>query len=148
RQDDDGDYWYVDRASDMIRTVTGPVATTEIEDALYQLPEVGLAVAYPLRVPGTSWQMPVAAVVPQGSDKLQPSVLLEVIVRQLPLRARPRFIRVRSQIALTDGYRPIKGPLVEAGIRVRSAEQTFWYDSERHRYEVLDQSGYVEAVRQ
>ncbi|MCA9628034.1 MAG: alpha/beta fold hydrolase [Myxococcales bacterium] len=148
RQDDDGDYWYVDRASDMIRTVTGPVATTEIEDALYELPEVGLAVAYALRVPGTSWQMPVAALVPQGESPLEPSALLAVIERELPLRARPRFIRVRSQIAMTDGYRPIKAPLIEAGIRVRSTEQTFWYDSERHSYEHLDQSGFAEAVRQ
>src|SRR5690606_34591656 len=148
RQDEDGDYWYVDRASEMIRTVTGPLATTEIEDALYAVPEVGLAVAYAIPVPGTTWQMPAAAVVPLEGRQLDPGELLDILERTLPLRARPRFIRARTQIAMTDGYRPIKSPLIDAGIRVRSNERTYWYDSVRHKYEELDQTGYMEAVRQ
>lgn len=148
RQDEDGDYWYVDRASEMIRTPSGPLATTEVEDALYGVPEVGLAVAYAIPLPGTPWQIPAAAVVPLDGQQLDPQELLTILERTLPLRARPRFIRARAQIAMTDGYRPIKSPLMEAGIRVRSNEHTYWYDSVRHRYEELDQTGYLEAIRQ
>lgn len=148
RRDPDGDYWYVDRLDDMVRTARGPVATTVVEDALYKLDEVAWAVAYSLPVEGTGYGMPVAAVVPREGTRIDAEKLLKLMEKELPVEARPRFIRVRGKVALTDGYRPLKTPLREAGIRVRSSEETFWYDSERHSYEELDAAGYREALRQ
>ncbi len=148
RRDVDGDTWYVDRAADMIRTRSGEVATTWVEDTLYELGEIRLAAAYGLPLPGTELQMPVAAVVLKAGARFEPEVFAEVVERGLPDNARPRFIRLRAQIAMTDGFRPIKQPLVEAGIRVHSTEQVYWYDSVRHTYEPLDAAGYAEAVAQ
>ncbi len=46
RRDRDGDYWFVDRLADVLRTAVGPVPSRPIEDTLYELPEVALAVVY------------------------------------------------------------------------------------------------------
>ena len=50
RQDDDGDYWRLDGASDVIRTAQGAVFTAPIREALGELPAVDLAVAYGVRL--------------------------------------------------------------------------------------------------
>ena len=49
RQDDDGDYWRLDGAGDVIRTAHGAVYTAPIREALGELPAVDLAVAYGVR---------------------------------------------------------------------------------------------------
>src|SRR4029077_2686628 len=43
--DADGDYWFIDRQHQMIATRFGAVASTQIEDALYQAPGVALCAA-------------------------------------------------------------------------------------------------------
>src|SRR6185312_12243554 len=44
KRDDGGDYWFVDRLADVIHTAGGPVPSRPIEDTLYTLPEITLAV--------------------------------------------------------------------------------------------------------
>ncbi len=51
RRDEDGDYWFVDRLADVIRTAFGLVPSRLIEDALYELPEVALAAVYGVPLP-------------------------------------------------------------------------------------------------
>src|SRR5690606_38525539 len=46
RRDGEGDYWYVDRTAHLIRGPHGWVSPREIEDLLYELPSIELAVVY------------------------------------------------------------------------------------------------------
>ena len=137
RRDADGDYWFVDRLRDLVRTADGVVPTRPIEDALYDVPGVALAVAYGLKLPGALFDIPVAAVVTKAREPLD----LE------PLRAgvRPRFIRVVERIPMTDGYRLLKAPLRAQGIAADG--HTLWFDPERDRYVPLDAALYETAIR-
>jgi putative long chain acyl-CoA synthase len=70
RRDGDGDYWFVDRAADMIRTAGGPVSTVQVEDALHRCPDVAQAAVYAAPGPAGT-QVPAAAIV------LRPGVRLD-----------------------------------------------------------------------
>jgi len=154
RVDSDGDFWFVDRASDTVLTSAGPVAAFEVENALYRVPGVELAVAFGVPVPGSDAQM-TAAVVKQrateadGSSGNAPVIdgpaLLEAVAT-LPRRAWPRFVRVTDEIAMTGGFRPLKRPLREEG--VRRTDRGFRYDAETHAYVPLDEAGYDATVAQ
>ncbi|HEU4734393.1 MAG TPA: alpha/beta fold hydrolase [Kofleriaceae bacterium] len=106
--DTEGDYWFVDRRHQMLVTRFGPVASTRIEDALYQVPGVALCMAAGRRDPDDpAHHLPAAAV------QLHPGAALDLdalsrAVAGLPEYARPRRLRVVDHIAMTDGFRPIK----------------------------------------
>jgi putative long chain acyl-CoA synthase len=108
RVDAVGDYWHVDRASQMVMTRLGPVASTRIEDVLYEVPCVARCVVFGVADPDDAGvEVPVAAV------QLRPGAALDLAalaaaVQTLPEYARPRQLRVVSEIPLTDGFRPIK----------------------------------------
>ncbi len=138
RRDEDGDYWFVDRLRDLVRTAEGPIPTRPIEDALYDLPGVALAIAYGLALPGATFEIPVAAVVPKPGEPLDLDALR-------PGAARPRFVRVVDRIPMTDGYRLLKSPLRAQGIAADG--HTFWHDRERDRYVPLDAASYETAIR-
>jgi putative long chain acyl-CoA synthase len=100
-----GDYWFVDRKSEMIMTKLGPVASTRVEDALYGCPAVALCIAAGLA--DGDHQVPIAAV------QLHPAASLDLdalsaAAATLPEYARPRRVRIVEQLPLTDGFRPIK----------------------------------------
>jgi putative long chain acyl-CoA synthase len=124
-----GDYWFVDRPAQMIHTKNGPVASTRIEDGLYDCSCVALCVAAARPDPDDpSAQIPVAAI------QLHPGTSLDVAalaatVQALPEYARPRIVRVVDEVPLTDGFRPIKARAFDQrGVDYR-------WDSRAQRYE-------------
>ncbi|HEY5921119.1 MAG TPA: alpha/beta fold hydrolase [Kofleriaceae bacterium] len=139
-----GDYWFVDRPSQMIHTRMGAVASTRIEDGLYECQCIALCVAAPRPDPDdASAQMPVAAI------QLHPGTALDLealstAVQALPEYARPRVVRVVEQIPLTDGFRPIKSRAFD------SAGAQYQWNPRTQRYEPLRDTPVlrpVEAVR-
>jgi putative long chain acyl-CoA synthase len=100
-----GDYWFVDRKSEMIMTKLGPVASTRVEDAMYGCSSVALCIACGLRE--GDHEVPIAAI------QLHPTAALDLAALSaaaatLPEYARPRRLRIVEQLPLTDGFRPIK----------------------------------------
>jgi putative long chain acyl-CoA synthase len=133
RQDDSGTYWFVDRAADMIRTTSGPISSVQIEDVLYELPEIQHAVAYGLSLDGQP-EVPIATVVLREGYTLDDATLARHLARRLDDNARPRFIRKREEITMTVGFRPMKSALREQGVDM-SCPDTLRYDPETERYE-------------
>ena len=110
-----GDYWHVDRQDQMIRTRLGPVASTRIEDAIYDAPEVALCVAAGRPDPDDPLhELPIAALALHGTTL--DTVALSLAVASLPEYARPRRIRIVDHIPLTDGFRPIKRAIRELSL--------------------------------
>jgi len=104
RRDRDGDYWYVDRLSSMIRSQPAAVATPRIEDVLYELTEVKLAVVYGR--PDGDDQVPVAVVM--ADEPLDPERFSERLVRLLQEHERPCEIMRVADIPLSEGFTPMK----------------------------------------
>ncbi len=131
--DGDGDIWLVDRASQMIPTKLGPVASTRIEDALYDVPGVALCIAGARTLDD--------AVVPIAAIQLQPGATLDLdavstTVAALPEYARPRKLAVIERVPLTDGFRPLKGTLRDLDL-----DGAYTWDARAQRYVATESAG-------
>ncbi|HZO16545.1 MAG TPA: alpha/beta fold hydrolase [Polyangiaceae bacterium] len=110
RRDADGDYWFVDRLANMVKTSLGLIATRRIEDVLYELSEILVAVVYGERIDGN--EVPVADVV--STQELDAARLGRRICAQLLPHERPRRLRRLHDIPMTEGFQPLKRPKGEA----------------------------------
>jgi putative long chain acyl-CoA synthase len=108
RVDADGDYWFVDRHGEMIRTADGAVASQRIEDALYHAPGVALCVA--IGITEGPHQVAAAAIVIAPGAAFDATALADAVLA-LPEFARPRYLKQVASIPMTDGFRPIKPPV-------------------------------------
>ncbi len=147
RVDEDGDYWFVDRAADMIRTPKGPVASTFVEDVLYELPELQQAVVYGVRMPGLANEVPVATLVVRQGYELDLMVLARHIESRLDVNARPRFMRVAHAVPMSVGFRPLKHVLRTSPPQP-DEDRLYAYDHEQRDYVLADRAHYEESVAQ
>lgn len=89
RRDEAGRYWFVDSLSAFVSTADGPVSLRQLEDALYTLPEVRLAVA---------------------AHEAEGIVLRYTSREPIPPERLPALPSVRiervPEIRLTEGFRP------------------------------------------
>ena len=109
RQDADGDFWLVDHAANVIRTVAGPVPSLPIRDALETLPAVDLAVAYGLPAQGDgAGEIAAAAVTLLARARLE-AADLDGALAALPMDRRPSVVRVVDEIPVVDLVSPPHG---------------------------------------
>ncbi len=82
-----GDYWYVDRQGDTIRTASGPVPSRKIEDALHEVAELRTCVA--VGVPGLGdKEQPAAAIALVAGAELDLAAVARAVVTLPPTPAR------------------------------------------------------------
>jgi putative long chain acyl-CoA synthase len=136
RRDSDGDYWRIDGVGDVIRTAAGPVFTAPIRDALGALPAVDLAVAYGVTADRSDDQVALAAVTLRADEELTGEDI-DAALESLPADERPAIVHVVDKIPVTTWFRPMTGPLRDAGIP--QAAEGVW------RLEP-DSGGYVSAA--
>ena len=137
RRDADGDYWRLDGVRDAIRTRHGAVFTTPIRDALGELREVDLAVAYGVGLPEREGQIAVAAVTLRAGRELSAREISQALAGLEP-EQRPLIVRVVDRIPVTTWYRPLTGPLREEGIPEVGEGTRAWYlDASGERYRPL-----------
>lgn len=133
RVDTEGDYWFVDRQHHRIATRHGAVASTRVEDALYDVPGIALCAVLARPDPtDPAAQIAVAAV------QLHPGAALDVdalsrAATSLPEYARPHRVRIVDAIPLTDGHRPIKEAL--STLDVTDGPRVFAWNTLAQRYE-------------
>jgi putative long chain acyl-CoA synthase len=138
RQDDDGDYWRLDGAADVIRTAPGAVYTAPIREALGELPAVDLAVAYGIRLGDGGSQLAIAAVTLRDDRTLDPRALTNAL-RALPAGERPAVVHVIEALPVTTWFRPTIGPLRAAGLP-SAEDRAFYLDAGGERYRPLTAS--------
>lgn len=129
RRDRDGDYWFVDRLANLVRTRAGVVATPRVEDALYRHAPVSLAVA--VSVPDGDHELVVAYVV--SKQRLDAARVSHHVNEVLAEHERPRRIVRVTSIPVTDGFRPMKASL-RAGRFAVDVIDTLTYDAAQQAY--------------
>ncbi len=136
RRDSDGDYWFVDRASRMLRTERGLVATRSIEDALHQFDQFRQVVVYGVEHQGSQHA---AAVVATHGDQPVPLSAWNELAAKLPPTERPTWVKRVEHIPVTDGFRPDKAALerepLDAGVEL------LVYDEHAQCYRVAPPAG-------
>jgi putative long chain acyl-CoA synthase len=130
RRDADGDYWRVGGVADVIRTADGPVLPGPIRDALGDVPAVDLVVAYGVPLGDGNGQIAVAALTVRAGHELEPEDVTAAL-RSLERRQRPMIVRLVAEIPITTWYRPLTGPLREAGIPEPAGGLPVWCLSAR-----------------
>lgn len=132
RIDGDGDYWFVDRHGDVIRTRGGPVASRRIEDALHQLDGVVACVAVAQADRDhLDREVPAAAFTLEPTAPVDLDALARAVVG-LPAHARPQRLRRVASIPETDGFRPLKQPIRELGFA--DGPDVYAWDAATNRY--------------
>lgn len=101
-RDADGDYWFADRLSHILRTPDGPKRSTEVEQALLE----GLPRAAQAAVFCRDHQIVAAVVGPE----VTPAALDEALA-EVPAAARPELVLWTEALPMTDGCRPLKSSL-------------------------------------
>jgi putative long chain acyl-CoA synthase len=137
RRDSEGDYWRVDGVAEVIRTRERAVFTSPIRNALGELEAVDLAVAYGALAPGGEHEVALAAVTLRPGRELGPRDISQALAVLEPDQ-RPLVVQIVDRIPVTTWYRPLTGPLREAGIPTPGEGVRAWYlDASGDRYRPL-----------
>lgn len=131
-RDTDGDFWLADNRYSVINSVQGPVYTQPIRDALADLSNVDLAVAYGVPAGDNGDNLVVAAVTAWRHAMIDAADVTRALAA-LPKERRPDIVHVVDEIPLTTWYRPNAAKLKEAGVP-EAGEQAWYYDVNQDAY--------------
>jgi putative long chain acyl-CoA synthase len=112
-RDSDGDYWLVDARDTVIKSPHGPVFTQPIVDALGELPQVDLSVAY--GVGPEDRELAVAAVALRPNASLDSELVTQTLRGLIPAQ-RPGVVQVVDSIYVGSSFRPSAATLKALGL--------------------------------
>jgi putative long chain acyl-CoA synthase len=141
RQDDDGDFWLVDRVEALVPTDRGLVAPSAARDALGCLDAADLAVAYGLPVHGQDHHILVAAVMPRPGAEIKPSHVSRAL-RTLDESERPAIVHIVDELPVTSWYRPDVRVLRDQGIPPPGGDRIVLARGKSDSYRPLTQAAY------
>lgn len=141
RRDEHGYFYFVDRIGDTFRWKGENVATSEVAEALGVMPGVKEANVYGVTVPEADGRAGMAALVTASGFDI--AKLAASLSTSLPSYARPVFIRLLSEIAITGTFKQRKVELAKEGFDpAQVRDPVFWLDPGTARYEPLTKAIY------
>jgi fatty-acyl-CoA synthase len=144
RRDEAGFFYFVDRIGDTFRWKGENVATSEVMAVLCEFPGVRHANVYGVAVPEAEGRAGMATLVVDG-ELGQPGLaqLHQHIAGRLPGYARPLFLRVRPDVAVTGTFKYAKTELVQQGFDPSASPDAIYFDEPGSgAFVVLDQAMY------
>jgi len=138
KRDRDGFYYFVDRIGDSFRWKGENVSTQEVEEVLAGYPGVELAVVYGVALPGSEGRAGMAALACAREVALDGEDFYRH-VGQLPVYARPVFLRAIAEVEMTGTFKVRKVELQRQGFDPDAADAPVYFrDDAAARYRVLD----------
>ncbi|MDN3272618.1 ATP-dependent acyl-CoA ligase [Frankia sp. RB7] len=114
-RDPDGHYRFIDRMKDSIRRRGENVSSWEVEQTIQSHPAVAACAIYPL--PSELGEDEVAAaILLEPGQSLEPLDIVRHCEGQIAYFAIPRYVRILSQMPLTENGKIKKGVLRDAGV--------------------------------
>lgn len=146
RLDTRGFFHFVDRVAGSFRWKGENVSAAEVAAAIEACPGVAAASVYGVQVPGAEGRAGMAAVAPaEGFDLAE---LRARLVATLPGYARPLFVRLTPELAVTETFKKATGGLAADGFDPgRIAEPLFVDDASLEAYAPLDAARHAAIVR-
>jgi len=126
--DEKGYYYFVDRIGDTFRRKGENVATSEVAEAMSEFPGVRHANVYGVVVPGVEGRVGMAAVVADG--ELDLAGLRRYLIDRLPAYARPLFLRICDEVAVTGTFKYSKTQLMRQGFEPAACGESLYFDDE------------------
>lgn len=145
RQDHDGFYYFIDRIGDTFRWKGENVSTTEVAEVMGLFPGIQEANVYGVAVAGHEGRAGMATVV--CDDDLDLAALRAFMAEHLPDYARPRFLRLRTEIDKTATFKQRKIDVVKEGFDpARIVDAVFFDDPRSGQYVPLDEGLHADIV--
>jgi fatty-acyl-CoA synthase len=143
RKDEEGFYYFVDRAGDTFRWKGENVSTTEVAATISAYPGVAEAVVYGVTIPGAEGRAGmVAAVVHENFDI---AAFRQHLNDKTPEYARPLFLRLRGAIEATGTFKPRKIDLVRESYDPSvTADPIYFDDPVRQKFVKIDAELFAE----
>uniref|UniRef100_A0A2K6V1F0 long-chain-fatty-acid--CoA ligase n=1 Tax=Saimiri boliviensis boliviensis TaxID=39432 RepID=A0A2K6V1F0_SAIBB len=140
--DELGYLYFRDRTGDTFRWKGENVSTTEVEGTLSRLLDMADVAVYGVEVPGTEGRAGMAAVAsPTGNCDLER--FAQVLAKELPLYARPIFLRLLPELHKTGTFKFQKTELRKEGFDPAMVKDPLFYlDARKGRYIPLDREAY------
>lgn len=134
-------YQFVDRVGDTFRWKSENVSTNEVGEILNGFDGVRFCNVYGVEVPGADGRAGMAAVtLAEGADALDLERFSRYVVENLPVYARPVFIRVQPDLEVTGTFKMMKGDLKkEAYDLSKISDPVYVMKPHSERYEPLDE---------
>jgi len=129
RQDARGYFYFVDRIGDTFRWKGENVSTAEVAETVNRFPGIRDANVYGVEVPGRDGRAGMAAIV--ADDNLDLAGLRAHLHALLPDYARPLFLRVCGELAVTMTFKQKKIDLVGQGFDPASTSDAIYFDDPR-----------------
>jgi fatty-acyl-CoA synthase len=137
RKDANGYFYFVDRIGDTFRWKGENVSTTEVAEVLNKFPGIRDANVYGVTIPGRDGRAGMAAIV--TDDACDVAGLHAHLSAQLPEYARPLFLRLQREIAVTGTFKQRKINLVSEGFDpAMTDDPIFFNDPATRRFVPLD----------
>ncbi len=145
RRDEHSYFYFVDRIGDTFRWKGENVATSEVTEALSTVPGIREVNVYGVSVPGMDGRAGMAALVVDGGFDI--AGLAPRLEGRLAPYARPVFLRLQPEIAVTGTFKQRKVELVKEGFDPSALpDPIYWLDPATASYERLTPARYAEIV--
>jgi citronellyl-CoA synthetase len=133
-------YQFVDRVGDTFRWKSENVSTNEVGEIINGFPQVRFSNVYGVQIPGTDGRAGMAALtLEDGVEALDLEAFSHYVNRELPSYARPVFLRVEREIAVTGTFKMVKNALREEGYDLgRVSDPLYVMKPGKECYEVLE----------
>ena len=138
KRDEDGYFFFIDRVGDTFRWKGENVATSEVAEVVSSVPGVLEVNVYGVTVPDHEGRAGMASlVVDDGAFDL--GELHRRLQRELAPYARPLFLRMQEQIAVTGTLKHRKVDLVREGFDPRATDEPLYFrDDAEGRFVPID----------
>ncbi len=115
RQDDSGEFFFVDRKKDAIRRRGENISSFEVENAVRQYPDVDEAVAFGV-LSDVEEEEVMVVVTSRAGRPVDPQALTEYLIPRLPHFMVPRYVRMVTAIPKTETNKVRKVAFREQGV--------------------------------
>jgi fatty-acyl-CoA synthase len=141
RKDEEGYFYFVDRIGDTFRWKGENVATAEVAETICAFPAVRAAIVYGVAVPGTDGRAGMAVLVTDAALDL--AAFRTHLVNRLPAYARPLFLRIRRDMAMTATFKHTKNDFQREGYDpAATTDPIYVNDPDRQAFVRLDRALY------
>jgi fatty-acyl-CoA synthase len=141
RKDEQGYFYFVDRAGDTFRWKGENVATAEVEAVSSKFPGVMKANVYGVSIPRADGRAGMAALV--TNEELDLAAFRAHLLKHLPGYAHPLFLRIRKEMEMTSTFKFTKIALVREGYDpAATRDVTYFNHRELGAYVRLDKELY------
>ena len=140
-------YQFVDRVGDTFRWRAENVSTNEVGEIVNGFEGIEICNVYGVEVPGADGRAGMAAICLSGDAELDLEGFAQYVERELPVYARPVFLRIQKDFDLTGTFKLVKGDLKRESYNIEAITDPVYVMKPRTSSYVPLDTDYLQTIR-